>query len=346
MSQPDGRDLSVVSRLTKHELLELFRRMQLIRRFEEKTAEMYQRGKISGFCHLYIGEEAVAVGLEHVLTVKDYVIDAYRDHGHAITRGMDPRHVMAELYGRADGVSRGRGGSMHLYSRELKFFGGDAIVGGQIAMSTGLGFAVRYRREDAVVACIFGDGAINEGTFHEGMNLASLWNLPIVFVCENNEFGMGTAVQRASAFIDLSKRALGYNMRIDKVDGMDVLAVIEVADRAVRYVKSQQRPTFIEARTYRFRGHSMSDPQRYRTREDVGVWRQRDPVKGLQQRMIDSGQATEDEFKRIRSEIEQQMKDVIEFAENSPKPSLDALTDFAFATYAAPDEQTADKSGN
>ena len=178
-------------------------------------------------------------------------------------------------------------------------------------------------------------------TFHEGLNLASLWNLPIIFLCENNEFGMGTAVSRASAFVDLSKRALGYNMRIDKVDGMDVLAMIEVADRAVRYVKSEQRPTFIEARTYRFRGHSMSDPQRYRTREDVGVWRERDPIKRLQKRMVEAGQATEEELKAIRSEIEQQMKEVIAFAEASEKPSLDALTEFAFAPYAAPDEQAA-----
>ncbi len=338
MAEKDGRDLSVTSRLTRKELLSLYRQMQLIRRFEEKTAEMYQRGRIAGFCHLYIGEEAVAVGLEHVLTNKDYVIDAYRDHGYAIARGMDPKQVMAELYGRSDGVARGRGGSMHMYSRELKFFGGDAIVGGQIAVSTGLGFAVKYRQEDAVVVCAFGDGAVNEGTFHEGLNLASLWNLPIVFICENNEFGMGTAVSRASSFVDLSKRALGYNMRIDKVNGMDVLAVIEVIDRAVRYVKSEQRPTFIEARTYRFRGHSMSDPQRYRTREDVATWRERDPIKRLQQRMIDAGQAAEEDFKAIRSEIEQQVKDIVAFAEDSPKPPLDRLTEFAFADYKAPDQ--------
>lgn len=330
-TSPQGGDLA--ERITRDELLELYREMQLIRRFEEKTAELYQRGKVTGFCHLYIGEEAVAVGISHVLTQRDYVITAYRDHGHAIARGMDPRRVMAELFGRIDGVALGRGGSMHMFSKRLKFYGGDAIVGGQMPIACGLGFAAKYRKEDAVCACIFGDGAINEGTYHEAMNLASLWDLPIVFICENNEFGMGTAVSRASAFVDLSKRALGYNMRIDKVNGMDVLAVMEVMDRAVRYVKKEGRPTFIEARTYRFRGHSMSDPARYRTREDVKDWKQRDPIKQLQERATDAGLCTDEDFKAIRQENEEQVERIIAFADQSPWPDVSNLREHVFGSY-------------
>jgi pyruvate dehydrogenase E1 component alpha subunit len=323
--------------MTPDELLDLYARMMLMRRFEEKTAEMYQREKVTGFCHLYIGEEAVATGLNYVLTEKDYVITAYRDHGHALARGMAPERVMAELFGRSGGVSRGRGGSMHLYSRRLKFFGGDAIVGGHLPIACGLGFAVQYRREDAVVACVFGDGAINEGAFHEAMNLASLWRLPVVFICENNEFGMGTAVARASAYVDLSKRATGYNMRIDKVDGMDVLAVIEVCDRAVRYVKSEKRPTFIEAVTYRFRGHSMSDPARYRTKDDVSEWQEKDPLKRLQRRLIDAGMADEEALKAIRRQAVAAIDKAVEFADASPWPEASTLTDHVFADYDPPE---------
>jgi pyruvate dehydrogenase E1 component alpha subunit len=333
-------DMGTTDRMGSDQLLDLYRRMMILRRFEEKTAEMYQRQKIAGFCHLYIGEEAVATGLNSVLTEKDYLITAYRDHGHALARGMAPGRVMAELFGRVDGVSGGRGGSMHLYSRRLKFFGGDAIVGGHMPIACGLAFAAQYRKEDAVVACVFGDGAVNEGAFHESLNLASLWRLPIVFLCENNEFGMGTSVARASAYVDLSKRATGYHMRIDKVDGMDVLAVIEVCDRAVRYVKQERRPTFIEAITYRFRGHSMSDPARYRTKDDVGIWQRKDPLKRLQKRLVDSGAAEEDQFKRIRREVIAEIDKAIEFADASALPDVSTLTDHVFADYGEPEATT------
>jgi pyruvate dehydrogenase E1 component alpha subunit len=334
-------DMRSTDRLTPEQLLDLYSQMMLMRRFEEKTAEMYQRQKVTGFCHLYIGEEAVAVGLNHVLTDRDYIITAYRDHGHALGRGMTPEGVMAELFGRSGGVSQGRGGSMHLYSRALKFYGGDAIVGGHLPIACGLGFAAQYRKEDAVVACVFGDGAINEGTFHESLNLASLWNLPVIFICENNEFGMGTSVARHSAYVDLSKRAMGYNVRIDKADGMDVLAMIEVCDRAVRYVKQEQRPTFIEAVTYRFRGHSMSDPDRYRTKDDVKDWKGRDPLKRLQAQMIEAGQAAEEDFKRIRKEAVARVDQAVEFADKSPWPDVSTLTDHTFADYEEPEPQAA-----
>ena len=324
-------------RLTREDLLDLYARMALLRRFEEKTAEMYQRGHVTGFCHLYIGEEAVAVGLHRTLTAKDYVITAYRDHGHALARGMSAQAVMAELFGRSTGVSAGRGGSMHLYSRQLKFFGGDAIVGGHLPIACGLAFAAQYRREDAVVACVFGDGAVNEGAFHEAMNLASLWHLPIVFLCENNEFGMGTSVERASAYVDLSKRALGYNLRIDKVDGMDVLAVAEVCDRAVRYVKREGRPTFIEAVTYRFRGHSMSDPARYRTRDDILMWQQRDPLTRLQARLVADGVADEAGLKELRLRAAAEVDQAVAFAEQSPWPDLATLDEHVFAAYDEPE---------
>jgi pyruvate dehydrogenase E1 component alpha subunit len=319
-----------VVKLPKPELIRLYRQMLLIRRFEEKTGEMYMAGKIGGFCHLYIGEEAVAVGAMSALREDDYALGAYRDHGHVLARATDPKKVMAELFGKATGLCKGRGGSMHMFNVEKRFFGGDGIVGGDMPVADGIGFAVNYRGGDQVVMCFFGDGAVNEGAFHESLNIASLWKLPIVFICENNEYGMGTAVKRVSAYADLSKRAEGYNLRIDKADGMDVLAVREVAERAVKKARAKE-PSFIEVVTYRYRGHSMSDPDKYRTKEDVAKWEARDPIPAFAKRLVEDGVLKQAELDQIEKEIEQQVEEAVEFADQSEGLPPEALTDDVYA---------------
>ena len=319
-----------VIKLPKPELVKLYRQMLLIRRFEEKVAEMYMAGKIGGFCHLYIGEEAVGVGALSALREDDYVIGAYRDHGHALVRTGNPKAIMAELYGKATGVSKGRGGSMHMFSVEKRFLGGDGIVGGDMPVAAGIGFAVNYRGGDQVVLCFFGDGAVNEGAFHESLNVASLWKLPVIFVCENNEYGMGTAVERVSAYADLSRRAAGYNMRIDKADGMDVLAVREVAERAVKKARAKE-PSFIEVVTYRYRGHSMSDPDKYRTKEEVAKWQARDPIPAFAKRLVEDGALAQAELDQIEKETVQQVEEAAEFADQSEGLPPEALTDDVYA---------------
>ena len=315
-----------VIKLPKPELVQLYRQMLLIRRFEEKTAEMYMAGKIGGFCHLYIGEEAVSVGAMSALREDDYAIGAYRDHGHALVRTGNPKAVMAELFGKSGGLCKGRGGSMHMFSVEKRFLGGDGIVGGDMPVAAGIGFAVNYRGGDQVVMCFFGDGAVNEGAFHESLNVASLWKLPIVFICENNEYGMGTAVKRVSAYADLSRRAAGYNIRVDKADGMDVLAVREVCERAVKRARAKE-PSFIEVVTYRYRGHSMSDPDKYRTKEEVAKWEARDPIPAFAKRLTEEGALTPPELEQIEKEIVQQVEEAVEFADQSEGLPPEALTD-------------------
>ncbi len=301
-------------------LKNLYRKMFFVRRFEEKTAEMYKAGKIGGYCHLYVGEEAVAVGALSVIRNDDYCIGAYRDHAHAILKGCDPGRVMAELMGKATGVSKGKGGSMHMFDRAHRFFGGDGIVAGELPIAAGLAFAVQYRGGDQVVMCFFGDGAVNEGAFHEALNLSSLWSLPVVFVCENNQYGMGTPVSTASCDIDLSTRAEGYNIRIDKTDGMDVLAVREVCARSVDYTRTSRRPSFIEAVTYRFVGHSMTDPQVYRTKEEIDQWRERDPIPALAAAMTGRVPGVEAELADIRQQVEAEIEEIAKFADESPDP--------------------------
>src|SRR5215475_3439703 len=265
--------------------------MMLIRRFEEKAAEAYALGKIGGFLHLYIGEEAVAVGATSVLRPDDYAISAYREHGHALAKGTDPRRAMAELFGRRDGLSKGKGGSMHLFDRSTNFLGGHAIVGAHLPLATGVGFAIQYQDGDQVIVCFFGDGAVPEGEFHESLNLAALWKLPVIFVCENNRYAMGTSIERALAQHDIYKFAEVYGIPGEPVDGMDVMAVRESVARAAARARADKTPSLIEARTYRYRGHSMRDPAGavYRTKEEVEHEKLRDPIVLFRQRVLDAG---------------------------------------------------------
>jgi pyruvate dehydrogenase E1 component alpha subunit len=317
--------------LSKQDKIDIYREMVLIRKFEEKAQEMYEARKIGGFLHLYIGQEAVASGFIWAIEPQDYVIGAYREHGMAIARCAEPRRVMAELFGKVDGVSHGRGGSMHLFDKARRFLGGTAIVGGGLPIAAGAGFAIRYRNEDAVCLCFFGDGAINEGSFHESLNLASVWGLPIIFICENNLYGMGTAVERVSAVPNLFRRAQCYAMEVETVDGMDVLAVYEMADMVIRRAREEKRPIFVEAVTYRFRGHSIADPGKYRTREEIEEWRRRDPIERFGSTLVSEGTLTREDIDSFAREIEGVVRESVEFAEASPLPAPESLYDNVYA---------------
>ena len=315
----------------KQEKIDIYRKMVLMRKFEEKAQEMYEAGKIRGFLHLYIGQEAVATGFTWPLEREDYVLGAYREHGQALARCAEPGRVMAELFGKSDGVSKGKGGSMHLFDKDRNFLGGTAIVGGGLPLATGVGFAINYRKKDAVCVCFFGDGAVNEGAFHESMNLASLWNLPILFVCENNRYGMGTAVQRASATVNLYRRAQCYAMEVESVDGMDVLAVLEMAERCVKTVRTEKRPIFVEALTYRYRGHSVADPEKYRTKEEIEEWRKRDPITHFAKVITSEGTVTKKKLESIDAECEKQIDDAVAFAEASQRLPFEAVHQDVYA---------------
>ena len=325
--------------LTDVELLDLFRHMALLREFEERTAEQYARGNVWGFCHLYTGQEAVAVGAMSVLTNQDYVVTAYRDHGQAIAKGVDPQRVMAELFGKRTGTSRGRGGSMHLFDREVNFMGGYAIVGGGLPIATGLALAVQYRDEDRVVASFFGDGAVAEGAFHESLNLAQLWKLPLVFIIENNLYGMGTAVARASATEDFYTRGEAYGVPAEPVDGMDVLAVREAVSRARKHALDGRGPYLLEMKTYRFRPHSMSDPARYRTKSEIEIWRQRDPLVTFPARLVEDEIATQEEIDEVLAEVAEEIEACIAFAEESPHPDPEDLMRFVWAEDESPEDE-------
>ena len=308
---------------------ELLRQMLLIRRFEERSAEAYALGKIGGFCHLYIGQEAVGVGAISALREDDYVIGSYREHGQALARGMSPRSIMAELFGRADGCSKGKGGSMHLYDRNVNFLGGHGIVGGHIPLATGVGFAVKYRGGDQVCLCFFGEAAVNGGAFHEALNMAALWKLPVIYMIENNRYGMGTALERASAINDIAERACSYDMPNEVVDGQDVMAVREATQRAVERARSEHIPTLLEVRTYRFMGHSMSDAVSgtYRSKEELEEYMKRDPIAVLRADMEERGEWSEEEMARLDDEIKAIVEDSWEFADASPEPALESLTE-------------------
>ena len=312
------------------QLLDLYRRMVLIRRFEEKTAEMYSRGKITGFCHLYAGEEAVAVGAISALYDKDYVVSTYREHGHCLAKGSSPRAVMAELFGKATGLSRGHGGSMHLFDPNMRFMGGYAIVGGGLPIATGLGLSVRYREEPEVVCCFFGDGALPQGAFHESLNLASLWKLPVVFICENNFYGMGTMVQNAICQEELYRFAEPYKMPGVRVDGMNVLDVYRAATEAATRAREGDGPSLIEAVTYRFRGHSMSDPAEYRSRREERIWQDRDPIKNLKRKLLNDNRVTEARLGEIDQEVTAVIEDAVKFAEESPEPGIETLGQYVY----------------
>jgi len=312
--------------LTRTQLLEMHYRMALLRRFEEKSAEEYTRGKIGGFMHLYIGQEAVGVGAITALRSDDKVLSSYREHGHAILKGMDPRVVMAELFGKITGCSKGKGGSMHMWSNELGMMGGNAIVAAQMPIAAGVAFAMQYQSLDTIVACFFGDGAVDEGAFHESLNLASIWKLPVVYICENNQYSMGMSVQKAWAVDSLLPRAAAYNMPGEQVDGMDVIKVYEAAKRAVEHARSGQGPSLLEIKTYRFRGHSMTDPAYYRSREEEHQWRtSRDPIGFFEKKLLDLNLATQAQLDENDARATQIAEDAAEFAENSPDPELEEL---------------------
>ena len=305
----------------------LLRDMLRIRRFEEKAAEAYALGKIGGFCHLYTGQEAVAVGSIAALRGDDYLMCSYREHGHALARGMSARSVMAELFGKATGSSKGKGGSMHLFDASLGFLGGHAIVGGHIPLVTGAAFAIKYRGTDQVAVCYYGEAAVNNGAFHEALNMAALWKLPAIYLCENNRYGMGTAMERASAIYDIAERACSYDMEAETVDGMDVLAVYDATTRAVARAREHKIPTLLEVRTYRFMGHSMSDPihGHYRTREEVEEQKKQDPIPRLFQRLEAEGLLTPKQHEALDSEVMAEVEDAVKFADESPDPDPDQL---------------------
>jgi pyruvate dehydrogenase E1 component alpha subunit len=308
--------------LTRTQLLEMHYMMALLRRFEEKSAEEYTRGKIGGFMHLYIGQEAVGVGSISALRPTDKILCSYREHGHALAKGMHPNVVMAELFGKITGCSKGKGGSMHMWSNEHGVLGGNGIVAAQLPIAAGLAFAIQYQGQDTVVACFFGDGAVDEGAFHEALNIASLWKLPVVYICENNQYSMGMAVEKAWAVNNLLPRAAAYNMPAEVIDGMDVLAVYEATARAAERARSGQGPTLLEVKTYRFRGHSMTDPAYYRTREEEREWRNtRDPIGIFEKMLLENGLGTQADFDENDARATQAAEDAVEFAENSPFPS-------------------------
>ena len=307
--------------------LDIFRKMLLGRRFEERCAEMYALQKIGGFCHLGIGQEASAVGAISVLLPDDYIYCSYREHVHALTKGAEPGRVMAELFGRERGVSRGKGGSMHLFDVSKGLMGGHGIVGGHVPLALGTAFATKYLEKTQVTLCFFGEAAVNIGAFHEAMNMAALWKLPVVFICENNRYGMGTAMERASAVYDIASRASAYDMASETVDGMDVLAVREVVGRAVARAREDHAPTLIESRCYRFMGHSMSDPVHghYRTREEVDEQKQKDPIRAYLQKVQAAGYIDQAGFEAMDAEIRRVVDEAVAFADASPEPSPEAL---------------------
>jgi pyruvate dehydrogenase E1 component alpha subunit len=312
-------------KMDKLEHLELYYQMVLIRRVEEEAAQLYQQGKIGGFLHLYIGQEAVSTGLISARQPQDRVITAYRDHGVAINVGLTPRQVMAELLGKATGMSKGKGGSMHMASVEKNFWGGHAVVGAHLPIATGLALGDQYQGKDGVTICMFGDGATNIGWFHEALNLSKVWSLPVLWVCENNQYGMGTAVERASAVSEIRRKADGYDIPNERVDGMNLMEVRNTTGRILEHIRSGKGPYFLEIVTYRFRGHSMGDPERYRQQDEVRKWQEEDPIGIYQRYLLSENLVTENELKEIEQRVEVDVKDAIEFAESSPEPSPDEL---------------------
>jgi pyruvate dehydrogenase E1 component alpha subunit len=313
----------------------LLRDMLLIRRFEERAGEQYALGKIGGFCHLYIGQEAVAVGAMAGLRADDYVMCSYREHGQALARGMTARAVMAELFGKVTGCSRGKGGSMHLFDVEKRFLGGHGIVGGHIPLATGVGFAIKYRGAGQVSVCFFGEAAVNNGAFHESLNMAALWKVPVIYICENNRYGMGTALERAAAVYDVAARSCSYDMPSETVDGMDALSMRDAVRRAAERARADGTPTLLEARTYRFMGHSMSDPihGHYRTRDEVEQQKARDPLVTFRRELEQAGMLDDEAWQALEAEVADEVEDSIRFADESPDPDPSEL---ALHVYAEP----------
>jgi pyruvate dehydrogenase E1 component alpha subunit len=311
--------------MEREESLELYYQMVLIRIIEENAAQLYQQGKIGGFLHLYIGQEAVSTGLISVRQPQDRVITAYRDHGVAINCGISAKQVMAELLGKATGCSKGKGGSMHMANTDKNFWGGHAIVGAHLPIATGLALGDHYQKNGGVTICMFGDGATNIGFFHEALNLSKVWKLPVLWVCENNQYGMGTAVERASAVSEIRQKAEGYGIPNSRIDGMDLMAVREAGQEAIDRIRAGNGPIFLEIITYRYRGHSMGDPERYRESEEVKKWQENDPIGVYRKYLIDQGIASEEELDQVDIQVQHEVQEAVQFAESSPEPAPEAL---------------------
>ena len=316
-----------IPQFSQEQDLEAYREMLLIRRFEEKAGQMYGMGLIGGFCHLYIGQEAVVTGITMASEKgKDAQITGYRDHGHMLVMGLDPKGVMAELTGRAGGLSGGKGGSMHMFSNEHRFYGGNGIVGAQASLGTGLAFAAKYKGDGSVSLAYFGDGAANQGQVYESFNMAKLWKLPVVFIIENNKYAMGTSIERAAATTDFSMRGASFDIPGEQVDGMDVRMVYDAAQRAIEHARSGKGPYILEMLTYRYRGHSMSDPAKYRSKDEVTKYRQeRDPIEQVRARLLEAGVVTEDDLKKIETDIRAIVTEAADFATNDPEPDASEL---------------------
>jgi pyruvate dehydrogenase E1 component alpha subunit len=325
-----------LSGLDSDHLIDLYRQMLLIRHFEEKSAEAYVAGKIGGFCHLYIGQEAVGVGAISAIRKNDYVLASYREHGLALAKGMSARSIMAELFGKATGCSKGKGGSMHMFQKNLGFLGGHAIVGGQIPLATGTAFATKYLGTDQVTVCFFGEAAVNQGAFHESLNMAQLWQLPCIYICENNQYGMGTSLERAMSLSDIAQKACAYEMASEFVDGMDVLAVREATLRAVERARKEYLPTLLEVRTYRFMGHSMSDPGNYRTRAEIEKYQERDPIKLFSATLREEKIVNDKKLEEIDRKVREEIEDALRFADESPLPDPKELYTDVYADPIEP----------
>jgi pyruvate dehydrogenase E1 component alpha subunit len=320
--------LESIKNMDKELLREMLYQMVLGRRFEEKCAEVYRMGKIGGFCHLYIGQEAIGVGTMMALESTDMVITAYRDHVQAMIKGMTPESVMAELYGKAGGCVGGKGGSMHMFSKELEFYGGHGIVGGQIGVGTGMAYAAKYKNSGQVVLCFFGEAAVNQGIFHESLNMAQLWKLPCIFICENNQYGMGTSQRRAMSISSVARKGEAYGVANEFVDGMDVMAVREATQRAIDRARNESLPSLLEIRAYRFMGHSMSDPGNYRTRDEIAKYQERDPIVLFKETLSTSGVLSEDDFEEIENKAAEAVERAVKFSDESPLPDeSELLTD-------------------
>jgi pyruvate dehydrogenase E1 component alpha subunit len=306
--------------------------MLLIRRFEEKAAQAYGLRKIGGFCHLYIGQEAVAVGAIAACDLeRDYIVTAYRDHGHALACGMDPKAIMAELFGKVTGCSKGKGGSMHLFDAERHMLGGNGIVGAHIPIATGVALKLRYKKEDGVVLCFFGDGAIHQGSFHESLNMAKIWSLPVIYICENNQYGMGTDFKRVSSVTDFSVMGASYGIEGRRINGMDVPEVYGEISKAVDAVRKANSPVFFEITTYRYKGHSMSDPAKYRTKKELESYKQQDQILILKEKLVEKEHLTEEEYKKMDSECKAVCDEAVKYADESPEPGIEELTRDVYA---------------
>jgi len=329
--------------MNRNEAFALYKQMLLIRRFEERCAQLYVEGKIGGFLHLYIGQEAVGVGAMSLLRADDYIITSYRDHGYALARGTDPRPLLAELCGKVSGISRAKGGSMHFYDVPRGNFGGDGIVGGHLPVAAGIGYSIRLRKTDQVVLCFFGDGAVNEGAFHEALNVSALWDLPVVYIIENNRYGMGTSLDRASSVKDLYQRGSAYGIPRRDVNGMDLVAVRTVLGEAIDLARKEKRPTLIEAETYRYRGHSMSDPGKYRRKEEVEEMMKSDPVLVWGRRLVEQERFTKEDLEAADKEILARMDDAVAYVEQSPDPTVETLYEDVYVRSPYIHAKSADK---